>query len=110
MTISDDAPSHPVPVTRDIACRARQSKERHGQKMEQGMVDLDNPHRRTDNCRSGPEQKNYKAGQSRQFRTSQDQGGDHGMNRTMQGQCYGMGPVIAHGDKSQRPEGVRAGK
>ena len=110
MTISDDALSHSVPITRDIACRGRQSKERHVQKMEQGMVDLGKPHRKTYNCRPGPEQKNYKAGQSRQFRTSQDQGGDHDMNRTMQGHCCGMGPVIAHGDKSQRPEGVRAGQ
>ena len=60
------------------------------------------------NCRSGPEQTNYRAGQRRQFRTGQDQ--DHDMNRTMQGHCCGMGPVIAYGGKNQRPEGVRVGQ
>ena len=39
MAISDDALPHSVPVTRDMECRARQSKERHGRKMEQGMGD-----------------------------------------------------------------------
>ena len=108
MTTSDDALSDPVPVTRDMTCRARQSNGRYGQKMEQGMVDQGKPQRRTNNCRLEPEQTNYRAGQRRQFRTSQDQ--DHDMSRTMQGHCCGMGPVIAHGGKSQGPEGVRAGQ
>ena len=56
LTISDDALLHPVRVTQDMACRARQSKERYGQKMEQGMGDQGKPQRRTNNCRSGPEQ------------------------------------------------------
>ena len=77
-----------MPVIRDMACRARQSKERYRQQMEQGMADR-KPQRRTDNCRSGPKQTNYKAWQRRQFRTSQDQ--DHDKNRTMQGHCGGMG-------------------
>ena len=39
MVISDDALSHPVPVIRGMVCRARQSKEIYGKKMEQGMLD-----------------------------------------------------------------------
>ena len=62
------------------------------QKMERGMGDQGKHQRRTNNCRSGPEQTNFRAGQRMQFRTSKDQ--DHDMNRTMQGYCCGMVPVI----------------
>ena len=51
---------------------------------------------------------NRQAGQRRQFRTSQHQ--DHDMSRTMQRHCCVMGPVIAHGGKNQRPDGVRVGQ
>ena len=56
LAVSDDALLHPVPVTRDMACRARQSNEMCGQKVEQGMGDQGKPQRRTNNCRSGSEQ------------------------------------------------------
>ena len=71
-------------------------------------TDQGKPQRRTNDCRSRPEQTNYWAEQRRQFRTSQDQ--DHDMKRTMQGHCCGMVLVIAHAGKNQRPEGVRAGR
>ena len=58
LAIFDDALPHPVPVTRDMACRARQSKERYGQKMEQGVGDRGKPQRRTNDFRSEPEQTN----------------------------------------------------
>ena len=60
------------------------------------MVDQGKPQRRTDNCRSGPEQTNYKAGQRRQFRTSQDQ--DHDMNRTL------LRDGASHSSWRQKPE------
>ena len=62
---------HPVPVTRDIACRARESKERFGQKMEQGMLDEENPQKKNQQLQVCARQTNYRAGQSGQFRTSQ---------------------------------------
>ena len=108
MSVPDDALSHPVPITRDMVCRARQSKEIYGQKMELGMVCQGKPQRRSNNCTSWPKQTNYRGGQRRQFRTGQSQ--DQDMNMAMQGHCCGMGSVIAHGGKNQRPEGVRAGQ
>ena len=54
MTISDDALTDPVPVTREMACRARQSKEMYGQKMEQGMGDLVKPLSRSQHPRPVP--------------------------------------------------------
>ena len=73
--------------------QSKTEQEMHGQNMKQGRADRDKLDSRASICNSWPEQTNYKAVQSMQFRTSQDKA--HYMNRTVQGQWCRMGTVSA---------------